>query len=642
MRHVGQADAAPRAGTRAADVIPRAAGPKAREGPAGPWPHRRQAQARPGRRGTAPVCFLRRSWAGMRARRQRAAIPAATGAAIGRGGARGIVDPRRPACVRHSPRAGGRRSTLAEPAHDKGTRAETGGAAGQCVTGAVPRPPRETRRRRPESHIRCGLTRGGTQWHVGTGPLSRRGVREMRRPAATQTTCRSRRGTVKGGAVPHNAACAVRCRAVRSGRRMCPQLRHVGAARTSRVVMLTGGVLPSGRMPADAQRHAPRSTARARGRGAVPGQGRHRVARGHRALFGGGQGILAAGAAPAPCVRGGLHTQEHETRTARRDTHTPPEGAPSHSPGAPQGPCPPAPGSTTPPPRRPAPPSRTAGACPRACRLRASPAGLFYTPPLRHAVPTASGPPHSFGRASRDSPAASPDRTGPGLPRHTLLPPPPPFPLIYKGRTAPGRCPPSLRPGFTPFSPPRPAHRIRALTFLPMGFEPFPLSGLKKSSANPTQVATADAAPDSEEQFSHEAVATKGETDPSGRQVIHVDWERPYDAGNPQNWGQGKRWYLTLLASMWAFTTALCASAYSPLAGELGKKYHVAKVVILLGNCTLQSSNSTADMFITPLSETVGRVPLYCVCIYHWSPLLMMPFLPTHRAPIFFNKHSSC
>lgn len=145
-----------------------------------------------------------------------------------------------------------------------------------------------------------------------------------------------------------------------------------------------------------------------------------------------------------------------------------------------------------------------------------------------------------------------------------------------------------------------------------MGAQSFPASGFKKAQAERTKTATVDASTDDDDS-SAAVQAGKGAVDERGRQIVHVDWERPYDPGNPQNWNNGKRWYLTLLASMWAFTTALCASAYSPLAGGLSKKYHVAKVVILLGNCTLQSSNSTADMFITPLSETVGRVPLYCV-----------------------------
>lgn len=146
-----------------------------------------------------------------------------------------------------------------------------------------------------------------------------------------------------------------------------------------------------------------------------------------------------------------------------------------------------------------------------------------------------------------------------------------------------------------------------------MGYQPFPSLGLKKAQANPTNVTTTDAPPEEDSNGSVELAADKGAFDEQGRSIVYVDWERPYDPENPQNWHNGKRWYLTLLASMWAFVTALCASAYSPLAGPLSTKFHVAKVVILLGNCTLQTSNSTADMFITPLSETVGRVPLYVV-----------------------------
>ncbi|CDR88715.1 related to TPO1-Vacuolar polyamine-H+ antiporter [Sporisorium scitamineum] len=96
--------------------------------------------------------------------------------------------------------------------------------------------------------------------------------------------------------------------------------------------------------------------------------------------------------------------------------------------------------------------------------------------------------------------------------------------------------------------------------------------------------------------------------------IILVVWDGDNDPENPMNWSIGRKWLTTaLLCSMCLFiglATAAFSTGIGPMAQELGVSNEVGQVGMLLFN----GAFSIVPLFLGPLSEFVGRNPIYLGC----------------------------
>ncbi len=93
--------------------------------------------------------------------------------------------------------------------------------------------------------------------------------------------------------------------------------------------------------------------------------------------------------------------------------------------------------------------------------------------------------------------------------------------------------------------------------------------------------------------------------------IILVVWDGDNDPENPMNWSIGRKWLTTaLLCSMCLFiglATAAFSTGIGPMTEEFGVSTEVGQVGMLLFN----GAFSIVPLFLGPLSEFVGRNPIY-------------------------------
>ncbi|KAJ6442767.1 MFS general substrate transporter [Purpureocillium lavendulum] len=94
-----------------------------------------------------------------------------------------------------------------------------------------------------------------------------------------------------------------------------------------------------------------------------------------------------------------------------------------------------------------------------------------------------------------------------------------------------------------------------------------------------------------------------------------VDWDGLDDAENPQNWGRGRVIVIISLVSALTFLSALSSSIFAPgipqVLDDFGSKNS------MLGSFTVSIfviGYGVGPLFIAPLSEIYGRLPVYHVC----------------------------
>ncbi|UNI18384.1 hypothetical protein JDV02_004655 [Purpureocillium takamizusanense] len=94
-----------------------------------------------------------------------------------------------------------------------------------------------------------------------------------------------------------------------------------------------------------------------------------------------------------------------------------------------------------------------------------------------------------------------------------------------------------------------------------------------------------------------------------------VDWDRLDDAENPKNWGRGRVIVIISLVSALTFLSALSSSIFAPgipqVLDDFGSKSS------MLGSFTVSIfviGYGVGPLFLAPLSEIYGRLPVYHVC----------------------------
>ncbi|PWN46583.1 MFS general substrate transporter [Violaceomyces palustris] len=113
------------------------------------------------------------------------------------------------------------------------------------------------------------------------------------------------------------------------------------------------------------------------------------------------------------------------------------------------------------------------------------------------------------------------------------------------------------------------------------------------------------------------AVAKDASNLPEGAKegnIILVMWDGDDDPTNPMNWSLTRKWITTALLCSMCLFIGLATAAYStgigPMTDELGVSTEVGQVGMLLFN----GAFSIVPLFLGPMSEFVGRNPVYLGC----------------------------
>ncbi|GAQ06152.1 uncharacterized transporter C1529.01 [Aspergillus lentulus] len=102
-----------------------------------------------------------------------------------------------------------------------------------------------------------------------------------------------------------------------------------------------------------------------------------------------------------------------------------------------------------------------------------------------------------------------------------------------------------------------------------------------------------------------------------------VDWDGPSDSTNPKNWSKRKKWTHIVIISLLALTTnmapTMCAPGISGISADLGM---TSSAVSTLAITLYVLGLAIGPMFMSPLSEVYGRVP-----VYHAANIIFVAFI---------------
>ncbi|KAG2226712.1 hypothetical protein INT45_001059 [Circinella minor] len=93
-----------------------------------------------------------------------------------------------------------------------------------------------------------------------------------------------------------------------------------------------------------------------------------------------------------------------------------------------------------------------------------------------------------------------------------------------------------------------------------------------------------------------------------------LSWE-PNDPENPQNWSKGFRWVYTLIVSSLVVSSAFGSSIVSGDRDGITSEFHVSSTVHALQVSLMVCGFGVGPILWSPLSETVGRKPVYIIAL---------------------------
>ncbi|KAK4201205.1 putative transporter mfs2 [Triangularia verruculosa] len=104
----------------------------------------------------------------------------------------------------------------------------------------------------------------------------------------------------------------------------------------------------------------------------------------------------------------------------------------------------------------------------------------------------------------------------------------------------------------------------------------------------------------------------EAKTDEKVPDPLVVDWDGPDDPANPKNWSSGLQNVNVVLVSTFVLYSNLAATMFAPGAGALIEEFQVTNSVLATLTVTIYVLGfSLGPLFLAPLSELYGRLPLY-------------------------------
>lgn len=121
-----------------------------------------------------------------------------------------------------------------------------------------------------------------------------------------------------------------------------------------------------------------------------------------------------------------------------------------------------------------------------------------------------------------------------------------------------------------------------------------------------------------------------------------VRWKEE-DPGHPRNWSQASKWSQVVMLTLLTFMVQYAGSAYEAAQEDITIHFHTSKELTIVGVSVLLLSYAIVPIFLAPLSEAVGRVPVY-LCGYFGFLILTIPTAVTTDISIMivFRFLSGC
>lgn len=98
---------------------------------------------------------------------------------------------------------------------------------------------------------------------------------------------------------------------------------------------------------------------------------------------------------------------------------------------------------------------------------------------------------------------------------------------------------------------------------------------------------------------------------------IIVDFE-PGSKEDPREWSKGRKWFVTLSCAALCLTVALGSAMPTGDLHSQAKTFHVANVPIYLSISLFVLGFGVGPLLFAPLSELIGRKPVYCISIFFY------------------------
>ncbi|CAK9784646.1 putative polyamine transport protein specific for spermine [Cutaneotrichosporon oleaginosum] len=98
---------------------------------------------------------------------------------------------------------------------------------------------------------------------------------------------------------------------------------------------------------------------------------------------------------------------------------------------------------------------------------------------------------------------------------------------------------------------------------------------------------------------------------------IIVDFE-PGSREDPRNWGKGRKWFCTLSCALLCLTVALGSAMPTGDLKSQANTLHVSMEAIFLSISLFVLGFGVGPLIFAPLSELIGRRPVYCISIFFY------------------------
>ncbi|KAB8229569.1 MFS transporter [Aspergillus alliaceus] len=118
---------------------------------------------------------------------------------------------------------------------------------------------------------------------------------------------------------------------------------------------------------------------------------------------------------------------------------------------------------------------------------------------------------------------------------------------------------------------------------------------------------------------------------------LEVYWE-PQDSQNPRLWPLWYKGLTVMTMSLGATVVSLFSTLYTSGIPGLQEEFHISKIVALLGITTYLLGMATGSIIFAPLSEVVGRRPVYIVSMTIFLSLILPSALASNIRSILVSR----
>ena len=120
-----------------------------------------------------------------------------------------------------------------------------------------------------------------------------------------------------------------------------------------------------------------------------------------------------------------------------------------------------------------------------------------------------------------------------------------------------------------------------------------------------------------------------------------MDWDGPNDPENPQNWSQGRKWRLTVLASFLTVNVTFASSAPSSATQQLAQQFNIGTVTATLITSLFLAGYCLGPIIWSTTSELVGRKVVLSVSMLMYTLFILGQALAQNPQTLFVTRFIS-